>query len=159
MEWVIILGFLGIFIIAVVLALKKHNSLIESGEIAKRSTKFMEMAEIFTLNTPVNEEVSEKIKQFSCYSKGVGMKGSTVDQHYTFSGYGWDAYLKRISAENSKSVYRFQFTNWKTSNGMPQDALNMNRLLTCIEKMFLSFDPDTQVQNEAVDFSTKRHLF
>lgn len=149
----------AIIVIAVAIGLAGNKKLVESGQIINRGTRFMESAEIFTLNTPDPAAVSSSVKSFAVYEKGVSMKGSTADQIYTFNGGSWAAKLKMMSSADGKSVYRFEFTSWKTSNGMPQDAINMNRLITSVEKMFLAFDPNTQVSTEALDFKTKHSLF
>lgn len=156
----ILLG-VGVFMaILIAISLRAHNKMVANGEIISRDTKFMEKAELFTLNAPEPTAVSGRIKGFSVYEKGgISMKGSTEDQKYVFKASSWSAVLERQSVSDGKSVYRFQFVSWKTSNGMAQDSLNMNRLLTAIEKMFLEFDPQTQVGTELVDFKTKHKLF
>ena len=67
--------------------------------------------------------------------------------------------MKKIKEDDGKSVYYFSFNHFKSNNGTPEGSLDANKLLTSLEKMFLEFDPNTQVHNEAVDFKTKHHFF
>lgn len=150
---------IGLFIAAIFVGLSMNKKLVASGEIINRGTKFMEKAEIFTLNEPDPAEVSICVKSYTVYQKGVSMRGSTEDQIYSFKGSSWEAVLKETGVSDGKSVYRFEFTSWKTRDGMAQDSLNMNRLLTSVEKMFASFDPSTIVRTEAVDFKIKSSIF
>ena len=41
---------------------------------------------------------------------------------------------------------------------MPQDGLNMNKLTTAVEKIFLSLDPNTQVRTVPLEFKTKHSI-
>lgn len=156
-----ILGIVGgIFLIAIIWALVAHNKMIASGEIVKRKMNFMEMAEVFTLNTPDPHLVVQKIQQFPVMGKTVGASWNENTQYFEFNhGKSWTASMSMQNADNGKSVYKFGFNSWRKNNGTPEGALDANKLLTSIEKMFLEFDPGTQVRNEAVNYKTKHSFF
>lgn len=153
----LVIGF-GLLGLAIGIGLLGHKKLVQSGQIVSRDTHFMEKAEIFILNEPDPAQVVEQIKTISG-NVGIHMKGSSVDQWFKFDTSGWEAKLEKQSPENGKCVYRFQFTHWNTYRGMPEGALAMNKLLTAVEKMFVSFDHETVVKTEAVNFNTKTKLF
>ncbi len=152
---------LGILIIcgAVYVGMKSHNKMVSEGKIISRRTNFMENAEIFTL-TPVDPtRVTDAIRAIDYANMHTKMQGSNDQQLFKFSGSTWSAQLHKIDDTGSQVTYRFEFTNWKTHNGMPENGLDMNKLTTAIEKIFLGFDSSTQVQTVPLEFKTKHKLF
>ncbi|MBO4562716.1 MAG: hypothetical protein J5772_03805 [Clostridia bacterium] len=139
-------------------SIKNRNKLIDEGKIILRKSDFMKSAEIFTLKTPDPDAVAEAVKAFNYSEMRVSMKGSSAKQQFVFTGLNWGAQLYRQSADE-KAAYRFEFTNWKTSNGSAQYDTHMNMLLTAVEKMFISFDANTQVTTVPLELKTKHHLF
>lgn len=156
--WVLILGSFAFLALLIYIAVKRNNKLIEEGKIIRRDFHFMEKAEEFTLKPVEPARVSEAVKAFDYNDIPASMKGSTEDQIYTFTGSSWGARLKRKEVAEDKVVYRFEFTNWKSSDGSARDEVPMNKLLTDVEKMFLAFDPETKVASVPVEFTTK-HKF
>ena len=117
-----------------------------------------ENAEIFVLSLPDEKMVTEGIKALPYGMMSVGVKGSSKDQVFRFTGKRWAARLNRCENEGERAVYRFAFTEWKTHNGMAEDALNMNRLTTALEKMFFAINPETRLRTEPIEFERK-HTF
>ena len=150
----------GIAAIAVLLffSFRKHKQMVTAGEIISRKPNFMENAEEFTLSLSDPGSVTDGIRNLPCRIMSVSVQGNTESQLFRFRGTQWEAKLKRISEESGSCVYRFEFTSWKKSNGMALDALNMNRRLTAVEKLFLSLDPDTSVREIPLEYHTKRSL-
>lgn len=58
----------------------------------------------------------------------------------------WNALLYCTGASNGRMTYWFRFTSWGTLDYGVIGEVQMNMLLTAIEKLFLSIDPNTQVQ-------------
>lgn len=90
---------------------------------------------------------------------GIDIKGNTSEGRLNFTYGNWKAQLCRMSEEKNKSVFRFEFSEWKTHNGMPEYGLQMNRLATAIEKMFASFDENVQINTYERDLSKHLTLF
>jgi hypothetical protein len=159
------MGVFGVIAVVVVVmgiacffAMKSHNKMVAEGKIISRRTNFAESAEEFTLSAVSPEQVTNAVKQMDYADMHTKMQGSNEQQIFKFAGNGWAAQLHRLSENTAQVTYRFEFTNWKTHNGMPQDALNMNKLLTAVEKIFLNLDPSTQVRTVPLEFKTK-HSF
>ena len=158
MIWFILLIGGGILAACIYFGMRQHNKLVGEGKIISRRTDFMESAEVFTLRAVDPGKVTEDIKAMDYADMHTSMKGSSERQAFRFEGSGWTAQLAKQDGEEGKSVYRFEFTGWKTRNGLAQDALNMNKLLTAVEKLFVSLDPDTQVTAVPLELQTK-HSF
>ena len=158
MIWVIILIGVAILAVVIVLAYNKHKKLVESGEIADRNANFVKEAVDFQVKNADPQVVAEKLKA-GMQNIGVSCKGSISAQDFEFQGAGWVAALKKIAENDGTSTYRWQFLNWKTRNGMPEDGLNMNRTLTAIEKMFLSIDPETTQTKQIMQVSSRPRFF
>lgn len=156
--FVIILIVAAVMGVAIYFALKSHNKMVAEGKIISRRKNFMESAEEFTLCAVDPAQVTEAVKAMDYADMHTRMQGSSQQQLFKFTGNGWAAQLHKLSDNGAQVVYRFEFTNWKTHNGMPQDALNMNKLTTAVEKLFLSLDPNTQVRTVPLEFSTKRSV-
>ncbi|MBR6378051.1 MAG: hypothetical protein IKS05_09875 [Oscillospiraceae bacterium] len=157
--WFAIIAGLAILGGAIWYGMKQHNKLVGEGKIISRRTNFMESAEIFTLNPPDPAAVTAGVKAFDYSDMHTSMKGSSEKQFYQFTGGSFGAKLaKQADTPEGKAVYRFEFTNWKTHNGMPRDAMDMNKLTTAVEKLFVSLDPNTQVSTQALEFKTKHSI-
>lgn len=156
MGGVIIVVVIIIMAVAIYFSLQTHKKLVAEGKIVSRSKNFMENAEEFTLVAVEPEKVTEAIKALNYNEMRTQMQGSSEQQLFKFTGNGWNAQLHRLEDNGTQVVYRFEFTHWKTHNGMAQDMMNMNKLLTAVEKMFLGFDSNTQVRSVALELKTKR---
>lgn len=159
MVFVAILIGVAILAAAIWYGLKKNRQLVGEGKIISRKPDFAESAEIFTLNVPDFSLVTEGVKSFNYGEIGTDLKGSSTEQRFNFTASSWGAKLFRTSGEEEPAEYRFEFTNWSTRNGIPTCALQMNMLLTAVEKLFLSIDGNAQVRSRPLELKTKHHLF
>ena len=144
--------------VVIYFAMKSHNKMVADGKIISRRTNFMESAEEFTLSAVYPAQVTEAVKAIDYAEMRTKMQGSNEQQLFKFTGSTWSAQLHKLRDNGTQVVYRFEFTNWKTHNGMPQDGLNMNKLTTAVEKIFLSLDPNTQVRTVPLEFKTKHSI-
>lgn len=158
MVWAIIAVVAVVMAVVIVLANQKHKKLVASGEIAERKPDFMKEAEDFHVKAADPQHVAEQLKQIA-QNTGVGCKGSISQQDFEISGGGWVAALKKIEDTGEETVYRFQFLKWNTRNGMPEDALRMNKAVTAIEKMFASIDPGMRIEKRQMDVHWRPRLF
>ena len=159
MVWIVILIVVAVVGVAIYFALKAHNKMVAEGKIISRRKNFMESAEEFTLSAVDPAKVTEAVKAMDYADMRTKMQGSSERQLFKFTGSTWAAQLHKLSEDGTQVVYRFEFTNWKTHNGMPENAVNMNKLTTAVEKMFLGFDPNTQVRTVPLEFKTKHSIF
>ena len=155
--WLYIL--VGVLLVGAVLykvfTLKKEAKLRDQGKLVYRDKDFYRNAEIFTLGPVEPGKVTEGIKAFLPEFR-LAVNGNTA-RTVTFKGNAaspWSADLTRVSSDEEKTVYRFEFTGWKSSgrSGKPDDELAMNMLETAVEKMFVTLDPNTKVHTEPVTF-------
>lgn len=145
--------------VIVYFSMKKHKQLVGEGKIISRKPDFVKNAEIFTLHIPDFSLVTEGVKAFPYGEIGTNLKGSSTEQRFNFTASSWGAKLFRTSGDGESAEYRFEFTNWSTRNGMPTAALQMNMLLTAVEKLFLSIDGSTQVRTQPLELKTKHTFF
>ena len=162
MIWIVLLIVAAVMGVVIYFAMKSHNKMVADGKIISRrtnfSTNFMESAEEFTLSAVYPAQVTEAVKAIDYAEMRTKMQGSNEQQLFKFTGSTWSAQLHKLRDNGTQVVYRFEFTNWKTHNGMPQDGLNMNKLTTAVEKIFLSLDPNTQVRTVPLEFKTKHSI-
>lgn len=145
--------------LAVYLGAMARKKLLDAGKIIDRKKDFMEEAEEFALRVPDPAMVTDALRALNYAEFRCRMQEDGNQQIFQFTGSGWAARLFRKDLQQGYSLYRFSFTNWKTRNGMPENALQMNQLLTAVEKMFLSIDPQTQVRSEPIQVKTKHNFF
>ena len=158
MIWGVLLIVAVIMGVAIYFAMQSHNKMVAEGKIISRRTNFMESAEEFTLSVVDPAKITEAVKAMDYADMHTKMQGNNEQQLFKFTGSTWSAQLHRLSDNGVQVVYRFEFTNWKTHNGMPQDGLNMNKLTTAVEKIFLGFDSNTQVRTVPLEFKTKHSI-
>lgn len=163
MPWVFIILISAVIIgIAVYAGASKRKSLIESGRMIARPNNFIEMKEIFSLQSIDFMQLVEALKNADLSDvKLTGMKYNAAEKRVNFSGsYGWTAILYALES-NDPGIdrYNFNFTHWNSRNSVPQGAVEMNILLTQLEKIFLALDPNTQVTNERMKLTTKTKFF
>jgi hypothetical protein len=157
--WLILIATAVIFGILGYIGSKYRGKLMDEGKIIRRSSDFVEKAEEFTLLKADPEQVTEAIRTLDYSDMSARMKGNIRQQVFQFAGSTWEAQLCKIGETESQVVYRFEFTSWKTYRGAPQGFLNMNKLTTSVEKMFLRLDPNTQVKEIPLELKTRHSLF
>lgn len=128
----------------------------KEGSTISRPRDFAEYSETFTLRHVSDDEFTSAFSKAQPGARaGVEMRGNA--QQVVFEG-PFRAKLSRIENTDEKSVYVFYFTNWKSRYGFPVRGEDMNLLLTAVEKIFVSIDPNTQVSSKKEDITTKRHI-
>jgi len=135
------------------------NQFMEAGRMIKRDISFVETAEVFTLSETDFKNIVDMIKKADLSDTGVSAESNSEKQIVLFKAKGWAAQLHRLVEEREKCAYCFTFTAWQTYRGMPQNHVQMNLLLTAIEKVFLSIDPNTQVQASRTKTKSKSSFF
>ncbi|MDY2872444.1 MAG: hypothetical protein SOT57_07910 [Eubacteriales bacterium] len=158
MIWIVLLIVAAVMGIVIYFSLKSQKQLLADGKIICRRIDFMESAEEFTLSAVDPAQVTEAVKAIDYAEMRTKMQGSNEQQLFKFTGSTWSAQLHKLRDNGTQVVYRFEFTSWKTRNGMPCDALSMNKLTTAVEKIFLSLDPNTQVRTVPLEFKTKHSI-
>lgn len=114
-------------------------------------------AEIYTLRYVDHQVIIDQIRTFQVLAHGVqcNSHGNTL----YFSAPYWQAKLARIQENSLSCVYRFEFTNTRTRNGMPFDPAGMKSLYNSVGLMLVNIDPETTVKTEAVNYTHKSDLF
>lgn len=138
---------------------QRHKKLVDSGKVIERGRHFLEQAEDFILISEAPAQVVERIQAIPYSEMKVSMRIEDSGQSFLFNGVNWNARLYRKNDEAGKAVYSFQYLHWKTYNGSVQYEDHMNMLLTAIEKMFLSIDPNTQVKTRLLETKTHHRFF
>lgn len=133
--------------------LSKHRKLVSEGQIISRNTDFAEYVYEFTSKIGSVRALSEAINSLDYNKIGADMEGDIIRQRYQFSNSKFKAVLILTAYDEPSgiAVYRFQFTQFRMSGSIPSDSLSMNKLLTQIEKVFLSLDPNTGINKSRID--------
>jgi len=157
MLWIFTIGIsAAIIAIAVMVGQQRGKKLMAEGKIIKRDISFIESTETFTLAGVEFAKLTSALQRMDTGDTGVSWKSKDAAQAIIFqSSHGWNAQLSTLENSNDKNRYCFQFTSWQTRKGIPWRVDTMNMLLTAIEKMFLSLDPNTQVETARVKTKTK----
>lgn len=137
----------------------RHKQLVDAGKVIERGRHFLEQAEDFILMPEAPAQVAERIQTLPYSEMKASMRIEGSGQSFLFTGSNWSAKLYRKNDEAGKAVYSFQYLHWKTYNGSVQYEDHMNMLLTAIEKMFLSIDPNTQVKTRMLETKTSHKFF
>lgn len=154
----------GLLIVALVLAIaipigvqqgKANKKLIEEGKMMPRGNHYAEKGEEFTARIDSFEALSAGLKNMLLPCQ---MSGNTAKIIFTSEKYSARLYRVAFDESTRIAVYRFEFTSWKTYRGMYEQNNSMNILMTSVEKVFLSLDPNTSVKTYDLDFKTK-HSF
>ncbi len=148
------------FIVIVASVMAKNNAKLASeGKIVTRNDVFYEKIQEYTLAVDDAELVTKALRTVPYEELRITAKGNTAEQMFHFEGTAYEAGLYRKSHGDGKSVYCFNFTEWKTMRyGTPQNLTGMNMLLTAIEKAILSVDPNAQVRTEEMKVKTKTRV-
>ena len=155
----------GIVVVAVIVAgalwygMQKGNKLRSEGKIINRKFDFYEEGKEFTLTLDNPDLLVQRLEAVPYSEMKLSMKSDSQRHFFSFVSANFEAQLWRKSADSEKSVYCFQFNNWKTYNGIALGGAEMNMLLTSIEKLFLSIDRNTQVRAWELETKTKHSFF
>lgn len=150
---------IGIGIVAGVSNAKKTNQMAREGIIIQRPASFWENKELFTTNATYNQ-VKAQIKSNSFEGCHVSISYNiNGNQSISFHSGTYNAMLDCLETNGEKNKFRFYFTTWDTRHNIPYGREQMNALMTTIEKIFLSLDPATTVENRRMEVSTKTKFF
>ena len=141
---------------------KQQSQLTSEGKIIDRDRHFIEQAEDFTIACDDPNRIVIGVQSLAYSEMKISMTADEQNQAfrftYTTAMGSWNALLYCTGAPDGQVTYRFQFTSWRTSDYGVIGEVQMNMLLTAIEKMFLSIDPNTQVQTSLLETKTKHKL-
>ena len=149
---------LGLIIAIVIAAVAFYQKVQHrrEGSTVSRSRDFVAYSETFTLRHISDEEFRDAIEAASPNKDtGASMRGNA--SRVVFEG-PFRAELVRTEQSDEKTVYTFRFTNWSSRYGVATREEDMNLLLTAIERMFVSLDPETKVTSKKEDVTTKRSI-
>jgi hypothetical protein len=135
---------------------KVTKQLYADGKIIPRPGRFAEKGEEFTSRIGTMQALSDALKSMYLPCK---MEGNTGEVRFTSEKFTAHLVRDKFDEPSGIAVYRFEFTSWKTNNGMYVEANAMNALMTSVEKVFLSLDPNTGVKTYEIDFKTKHNIF
>lgn len=122
-----------------------QSSQIASGKLRRRPPDFTHYTSFFTLKNIPDEELVKAIKNLDTKVK---IKGNVEEVLFECGSY-FKAALTRLERDADKMVYSFAFTSWEEyANGRSDFDMEMNRLLTTIEKLFLELDPETRISTQ-----------
>ena len=159
MEWIVLPICLIAIGIGIAIGLprgKKIKQLREEGKITVRSERFAEKGEEFTSKVGSYASLKEQLEKavIPC-----AMEGNTSTQvDFKSTDFAARLYKVDFDAPSGIGIFRFEFTRWKTANYGYADDTSMNMLMTSVEKVFLSLDPNTGVKYYDLDFKT-HHSF
>lgn len=140
--------------------LSKHKKLVGEGQIVSRNTDFAEYVYEFTSKIGSVRTLTEAINSLDYNMIGADMEGDIYKQRFQFGNSKFKATLicTDFDEPSGIAIYRFQFTHFTTNGSIPTDSLSMNKLLTQIEKVFLSLDPNTGVKHYKADLKSKHSI-
>ena len=163
MSGLVVFIILAIVIIGVVVGKKSYDNtkrLAEEGKISPRKGAFYENKEIFETAASY-EQIRQKVKE-------TNLEDTKANVQYDFEGGNaiffqfsdaWNAILEQCGERNGKNLFQFYFPAWKTSRNGIVNAMSMNVLITAIEKIILSIDSATTVENHKMQIKTKSKFF
>ena len=157
---VILLISAAIIALAVGLGVKKRNELLEAGKIVKRPYNFYDMAEIFTLGPVALQAIGNVLMRSELGQLGIQAQADYQNQRIIFRHGSWVGLLKYMGETGpaemgGKSVYRLWISSYRTYRSSVQGAIEMNEMMTVVEKTLLGFDPNTSVSTEMVTRKSK----
>ena len=159
------MGWITIIIIAIVLfavafsvSKQKQEQLVDAGKIIPRDYGFEEYAEMFTLRDLSFSEIWNELKDID-YSGTVTGNVDAQNERVFYKGINWEACLYHQRNDAEKNVYCFEFTKWSKHNGVTENQLDMNIVLTAVEKAFLKLDSGTQVSKRKNITKSKLKFF
>lgn len=134
----------------------------KSGDLVKREVSFYENEEFLTCKVPADMQAFCKELTARIQKADVCQFSGDYNQQVIFVGKNikWRARLTRLQTDDPNTMkYVFGMLDYQqtqlsgTANTM-YFALDMNYVLTAIERTFLQFDPDTKVETRAIDLKT-----
>ena len=147
----------ALLIVGQIIGKNRQKAAMQKGEIIERPKNYESLAEIFTLRAMDPNVVNQAIHSID-YSRMFKVEMRFVPDRNCFEFLGrakygstvlWTARLSFFGTDGVWMRYCFEFLRWNSN----LTNLEMNQLLTAIEKTFLMLDPQTSVQTEARNVS------
>ena len=134
---------------------KRIKPMMGSKNLIKRDGAFWEDGELLYTCAPC-ADVFAAVNHADFSECRTEMRRSTDGKALIFSCSKdrWTAALQYYGLHNNEHKYEFQFLRWDTHN-LGTSIYSMNILLTIVEKIFLSLDPDTEAEIHIVDTETE----
>lgn len=155
----IIIVFVGFIVFAVYYNVKRQKKLTSEGRILPRPGNWYLNAETFTLSGADFGRVTAGIQTADLAGAGVSVKKSDEKKALWFVGGTWQSVLHQKEDADGKNVYDYFLQHWKEHNGATQNVVEMNMVLTAVEKTLLAIDPAAQVTTRPLDVKTRTSLF
>ena len=157
--WVAVLIVVVVFAIAIPLGIsegKNNKRLLDEGKIMRRGSKWPEKGEEFTSRIGSMQALHDAL---DAMNNPCPMEGNT--SKLIFKGPSYSAVLYRVAFDEPSgiAIYRFEFTSMKINGVRYENDIEMNYLLTAIEKVFLGLDPNTGVKTYELDLKTRHSIF
>lgn len=157
---IILLISAAIIALAVGLGMKKRKELMDAGKIVQRPYNFYDMAEIFTVGPVALQAIANVLMRSELGQMGIQAQADYQNQRIIFRHSYWVGQLKYMGETGpaemgGKSVYRLWISSYRTYRSSVQGAIEMNEMMTVVEKTLLGFDPNTSVSTEMVTRKTK----
>lgn len=133
----------------------------QNGDLIKRDAGFYKDEEIFTAHIPDMKAFGGAMTE-ALRGTGVCNLSGSYDSTVSLGGTkrSWQARLVKLESDGDMVRYSFGVTHYTDStNEVMGMALDLNYVLTAMEKTFLKFDPNTKVETKAIDFKSHRSLF
>ena len=150
----IFLSILIVFGVGAYIGYKRIKPMMGSKNLIKRDGAFWEDGEIF-YTSAAYEDVLDSLERADLSECRTEMQpnagGKTIILFQSQDS--WTAALKYFGFHEDEHQFEFQFTSWNTRR-LGTSVYSMNILLTIVEKIFLSLDPDTEAEIHILDTET-----
>lgn len=150
--------FVGICVIAGYFGVKKNKKLIAEGKIIKRNASFYKNKQFFKAFINDQQAFFSALTA-SAQNTGVCSLSGDYNSTMVYRGRSWTARLDRLQSDDGSLMFAYALTQFDEYRGMPKHMVDFNIMLTAIEKVFVQFDPNTQITEQAINFKTKHSLF
>lgn len=149
----------AILVLVAVLSWMYRNKRIKSGKITNRKGRFFGETHIFMARAPFSA-FCNALAQFNVGADKINVQGNGASGRLTFTGPSWNAQIVQAqTVPGMPNKFVFDFTGYRSRNGVPLGAISMNVLLTAIEKAFLMTDLDATVTRQPKAMKTKTSFF
>ena len=135
---------------------KQADEMFASGAIIRRDANFMENVQRFTLSKVGMDNLIAAMKNEGLPFSGLEWKTGNGDMGFRYKD--WTAHLVKLDGGDNTDKYEFGFSQWQT-NKYGVTLMQMNQLLTAIEKAFFKLDSNTIVQTKRGKIYTKSSFF
>lgn len=135
---------------------KKIKQLREDGRIVVRNYRYAEKGEEFTSRIGSFAALKDALVKadIPCNMDG-NLRSQVIFQSSSFAA---RLYSVAFDEPSGIGIFRFEFTHWRTGRYGYEEDTSMNMLMTSIEKVFLSLDPNTGVKSYSIDFKTRHSI-